>query len=106
MIVFLKDKYYLFMNNEGTIKELFRQKCYSVAASFLLDIKNVTAIKGAKPSFEDLMKVLQILDTQLTTEGVKLLENYKAEAGSLPDELTTDFKNTIAETVETFVKQL
>lgn len=106
MIVFFKDKCYLFMNNEGTIKELFRQKCYSVAASFLLDIKNVTAIKGAKPSFEDLMKVLQILDTQLTSEGVKLLENYRAEQGSLPEELTADFKNTIAETVETFVKQL
>lgn len=94
------------MNHEGTIKELFRQKCYSVAASFLLDIKNVTTIKGEKPSFEDLMKVLQILDTQLTTEGVKLLESYKAANGSLPDELTTYFKNTIAETVETFIKQL
>ncbi len=94
------------MNHEGTIKELFRQKCYSVAASFLLDIKNVTTIKGEKPSFEDLMKVLQILDTQLTTEGVKLLESYKAANGSLPDELTTYFNNTIAETVETFIKQL
>lgn len=94
------------MNREGTLKELFRQKCYSVAASFLLDVKNVTAIKGQKPSFDDLMKVLQILDTELTAEGVKLLESYKSETGVIPEELTSFFKTTIAETVEIFVKQL
>lgn len=94
------------MNREGTLKELFKQKCYSVAASFLLDVKNVTAIKGQKPSFEDMMKVLQILDTELTAEGVRQLENYKSEEGILPEDLTSFFKSTIAETIETFVKQL
>lgn len=94
------------MKSEDTLIELFKQKCYSVAASFLLDIKNVTTIKGEKPSFEDLMKVLQILDSDLTNDGVKLLEAHKAETGTLPEELTATFKKIISDTIEAFVKQL
>jgi len=94
------------MNREGTLKELFRQKCANVSAKYLLDIKTDTAIRGDKPSFEDLMKVLRVLDTEITADGVRLLESYKTETGAIPDDLTADFKSIITETIEAFVKQL
>jgi hypothetical protein len=94
------------MNREGTLKELFRQKCSNVSAKYLLDIKTDTTIKGVKPSFEDLMKTLKVVDTELTAEGVRLLESYKTETGAIPDDLTMGFKSIITETIEAFVKQL
>lgn len=94
------------MNRESTLKELFRQKCDNVSAKYLLDIETDTTIKGTKPSFEGLMKVLRIVDNEITADGVRLLESYKTETGNIPDELTMDFKSIITETIEAFVKKL
>lgn len=94
------------MNREGVLTEHFRQKCSDVSDSFLRDIQAISSHNGGRPSFDELMKVLQIIDKELTTEGVKILELYKNETGELPDSLTTDFKTIISDTVASFVKKL
>lgn len=94
------------MNLDVTLTEVFRQKCANISAKFLLDIEAAIAIKGNKPSFEELMKVLQTLDKEITAEGVRVLEAYKTEHSNIPEELTAQFKKVISETVEVFVKKL
>lgn len=94
------------MNREQNLVEVFTKMATNIAARYTIDIQAATAIKGKRPEFEELMKLLQQLDKELTTQGVKTLEAYKNETGDIPDTLTKEIKQIITDTIEQFVKKL
>jgi hypothetical protein len=94
------------MHREEELTQIFAQLAENISGRYVIDIQATTAIKGSRPPFEELMQLLQQMDKELTTQGVKILEAYKADTGKLSDSITDSFKRIISETVEQFVKQL
>ena len=94
------------MNTESQVLTAFSETAGKISDQLLSDIAVLTAANGERPSFEKLMQKLKLLDRELTENGVKILEAFKAETGTLPDTLTNGVKAIISSTVEGFVKKL
>ncbi|OSZ79207.1 hypothetical protein CAP35_13405 [Chitinophagaceae bacterium IBVUCB1] len=94
------------MHREQEIVQIFKNLAANTADRYAINIQATTTIQGSRPPFDELMQLLQQLDKELTSQGVKLLESYKASAGQLPETLTDKLKGIITETIEQFVKKL
>ncbi|MBS1771367.1 MAG: hypothetical protein JST82_00815 [Bacteroidetes bacterium] len=85
---------------------LFAKMADNISANYSNEIAASAAIKGARPEFEELIGNLKHMEKELTGKAVKIAEAYKAQNGSIPDELTTGLKNITTSAIEKFVKSI
>jgi hypothetical protein len=94
------------MDREEEILSIFKDIARTTSQQMMDDIAVITATNGERPSFEKLMQKLKLLDKELTEKGVQLLEQQKAETGTLSEPLTNAIKAEINTTIEAFIKKL
>ena len=94
------------MDREEEILSVFKDIARTTSQQMMDDIAVITATNGERPSFEKLMQKLKLLDKELTEKGVQLLEQQKAETGTLSEPLTNAIKAEINATIEAFIKKL
>ena len=94
------------MNNLGNTVSLFEEMVSAISTKYLAEVKIMTATKGERPGFEELMVILKRFENELTQIGAKTIEANKNTQTIDKDSLTKKLHQVIKTNIESFVKQL
>ncbi len=94
------------MSREQQVIDSFSNIASGVLAQYSHNIEALTAIRGGRPSFDELMSELQLLEKDLTSKAVKIIEVYKKEVDAPIEGLTNAMKQIITNTINIYIKSI
>lgn len=94
------------MNNPDNTSSLFEEMANAISVKYLAEVKVMTATKGERPGFEELMSLLKRFEKELTKVGAQTIENARKANNTDIEALTGKLHFIIKATVESFIKQL
>ncbi|MCB0700978.1 MAG: hypothetical protein H6551_08175 [Chitinophagales bacterium] len=85
---------------------LFEEMSQAIATKYLAEVKIMTAAKGERPGFDELMAILKKFEKELTQIGAQTVDTAKKVNNPEIETLTDKLHTIIKSTVEGFIKQL
>jgi hypothetical protein len=86
-------------------QDLFQEISNTITGEYIEDIFLYIEKNGAPPSFEEIMRKVKTLSTELTMRAEWIRENYKEGKGYRSIKLTTGCKRIIKKAMEEYMRQ-
>lgn len=94
------------MAKQEELLTTFKNIAEAIAGKYEAEVKMMTAKTGVRPSFEELMEQLKKMQSELTKEGLNVIESCSADANYDKEKVTNQIRADIQSVTESFIKAL